>query len=115
MLKEGNLTDTIIPRRMCNESKENRVMGCGYFDWFCGDVLNLLIAAAISEERPEEKFTSLYHYLNEEFLIECHKKLPPNKASGTQDNKEATRRELRGEYPRPSQQAREKGASSAAL
>lgn len=38
--------------------------------------------AAISEERPEEKFTSLYHYLNEEFLIECHKELPANKASG---------------------------------
>lgn len=38
--------------------------------------------AAIAKEKPNEKFTSLYHLLNEELLTQCHMELDGNKASG---------------------------------
>lgn len=39
--------------------------------------------AEIAKERPNEKFTSLAHLINQEMLIECHNELKPNKASGS--------------------------------
>ena len=38
--------------------------------------------AQISKEKPKEVFTSLYHLINEELLMICHKELNANKASG---------------------------------
>ncbi len=38
--------------------------------------------AEIANERPKEVFTSLYHHLNTEMFLECHKELSRNKASG---------------------------------
>ncbi len=38
--------------------------------------------AEIARKRPKEKFMSLYHYLNEEFLTICHQELAANRASG---------------------------------
>ena len=38
--------------------------------------------AEIANERPKEVFTSLYHHLNMEMFLECHKELSRNKASG---------------------------------
>lgn len=38
--------------------------------------------AKISEERPKEIFTSIYHLINKELLIECHKELNGKKAKG---------------------------------
>lgn len=36
----------------------------------------------ISRRKPDEVFTSLYHMLNEEMLLQCHKELDGNKAAG---------------------------------
>ncbi len=38
--------------------------------------------AEIARNRPEEKFTSLYHHINVELLLKCHRELPTNKAAG---------------------------------
>jgi group II intron reverse transcriptase/maturase len=38
--------------------------------------------AEIAKEKPKEQFTSLYHLLNKEMLIECHAELDANKATG---------------------------------
>lgn len=39
----------------------------------------------ISREKPNEVFTSLYHLLNEEMLLQCHKELDGNKAAGVDE------------------------------
>ena len=38
--------------------------------------------AEISKERPEEVFTSIYHFLNKDLLMLCHKELDGKKATG---------------------------------
>ena len=38
--------------------------------------------AEISKERPKEVFTSIYHLINKELLIQCHKELNGKKAKG---------------------------------
>lgn len=38
--------------------------------------------AEIAKMRPDEKFTSLYHHINEEMLLLCHRELSGNKAAG---------------------------------
>ena len=38
--------------------------------------------AEIAKEKPKEQFTSLYHFLNKEMLLECHAELEANKAAG---------------------------------
>ena len=38
--------------------------------------------AEISENRPKEVFTSLYHLIDEEMLTQCHKELDGSKATG---------------------------------
>ncbi|WP_268928929.1 reverse transcriptase domain-containing protein [Microaerobacter geothermalis] len=38
--------------------------------------------AEIAKEKPNEQFTSLYHFLNEELLMQCHRELDGNKATG---------------------------------
>ena len=38
--------------------------------------------AEIASNKPEEKFTSLYHHINVELLLKCHRELPANKAAG---------------------------------
>jgi RNA-directed DNA polymerase len=38
--------------------------------------------AEIAKERPKEKFTSLYHLLNEEMFLQCHRELVADKAAG---------------------------------
>lgn len=38
--------------------------------------------AEISKEKPQEIFTSIYHYLNKDLLILCHKELDGKKATG---------------------------------
>lgn len=42
----------------------------------------LVKIAEIAKEKPKERFTSLYHLLNKEVLIKCHKELSGNKATG---------------------------------
>lgn len=41
--------------------------------------------AQIAKERPKEKFTSLAHLIDEEMLLECHKELSGNKATGVDE------------------------------
>ena len=36
----------------------------------------------IAKEKPKEKFTSVYHFINEELLLECYNELDKNKATG---------------------------------
>ncbi|KAF1084890.1 hypothetical protein SPSYN_02060 [Sporotomaculum syntrophicum] len=36
----------------------------------------------IAKLKPNEKFTSLYHHINEELLLQCHMELSGNKATG---------------------------------
>ena len=36
----------------------------------------------IAKERPKEKFTSVYHLINQELLLECYNELDKNKATG---------------------------------
>ena len=36
----------------------------------------------LARTNSEIRFTSLYHYMNKEFLLECHKELDGNKAIG---------------------------------
>ena len=36
--------------------------------------------AQISKEQPKTVFTSIYHLINEELLLQCHKELDGNKA-----------------------------------
>ena len=38
--------------------------------------------AQISKEQPKTVFTSIYHLINEELLLQCHKELDGNKAVG---------------------------------
>jgi len=38
--------------------------------------------AEISTQRPKEVFTSIYHFLNKDLLMLCHKELDGNKATG---------------------------------
>ena len=45
----------------------------------------LLKIAEIARQNPKEKFTSLYHYINNEMLLKCHKQLLGNKATGIDD------------------------------
>lgn len=42
----------------------------------------LIRITEIAKEKPKEVFTSLYHHLNKEMLIQCHKELAGNKAAG---------------------------------
>jgi len=39
----------------------------------------------IAKMKPDEKFTSLYHHINEEMLLLCHTELSGNKASGVDE------------------------------
>lgn len=53
--------------------------------------------AEIAKEKPDEKFTSLYHYLNQEMLTQCHKELDGNKAAGVDNvTKEEYQQNLAG-------------------
>ena len=45
-------------------------------------VTKLILIARIAEERRTEKFTSLMHLLNAEYLLECFKELKKKKAAG---------------------------------
>lgn len=45
----------------------------------------LVKIAEIARENPKERFTSLYHLLNKEMLIKCHKELSGNKATGVDE------------------------------
>ena len=38
--------------------------------------------AEIAKAKPKERFTSLYHLLNEEMLTQCHRELDGSKATG---------------------------------
>lgn len=38
--------------------------------------------AEISKEKPQEIFTSIYHFLNKDLLMLCHKELDGKKATG---------------------------------
>lgn len=38
--------------------------------------------AGIARNKPEEKFTSLYHHINVELLLKCHREIPAYKAAG---------------------------------
>ena len=38
--------------------------------------------AEISKDRPKEVFTSIYHFLNKDLLMLCHKELDGKKATG---------------------------------
>ena len=38
--------------------------------------------AGIARNKPEEKFTSLYHHINVEPLLKCHREIPAYKAAG---------------------------------
>jgi len=38
--------------------------------------------AQISKEQPKTIFTSIYHLINEELLLQCHKELDGSKATG---------------------------------
>ena len=38
--------------------------------------------AEISKQRPKETFTSIYHLINKDLLIQCHKELNGKKAKG---------------------------------
>lgn len=39
----------------------------------------------ISKENPKEVFTSIYHLIDKELLLKCHKELDGKKASGIDD------------------------------
>ena len=41
--------------------------------------------AEIAKERPKEKFTSLYHLLNKEMFLQCHRELAADKAAGVDE------------------------------
>ena len=38
--------------------------------------------AEISKQKPKEMFTSIYHLINKDLLIQCHKELNGKKAKG---------------------------------
>ena len=42
--------------------------------------------AEISKEKPQEIFTSIYHFLNKDLLMLCHKELDGKKATGLDVN-----------------------------
>lgn len=42
----------------------------------------LVRIAEIAKNKPKEKFTSLYHHINVELLLKCHREFPANKAAG---------------------------------
>jgi RNA-directed DNA polymerase len=53
--------------------------------------------AEIAKAKPKEVFTSLYHYLNEEMLIQCHNELSADKAAGVDEvTKEEYAKDLKG-------------------
>lgn len=53
--------------------------------------------AEIAKEKPKEEFTSLYHYLNEAMLIQCHNEINADKAAGVDDvTKEEYTKDLNG-------------------
>ena len=58
--------------------------------------------AQISKEQPKTVFTSIYHLINEELLLQCHKELDGSKATGidrvTKDLIRALNRKLLGHY-----------------
>jgi len=57
--------------------------------------IKLLKIAEIAIQNPKEKLTSLYHYINKEMLLRCHKQLLGNKATGIDDvTKEEYSKEL---------------------
>lgn len=41
--------------------------------------------AEIARNKPKEVFTSLYHYLNKEMLLRCHRELSADKAAGVDE------------------------------
>ena len=41
--------------------------------------------AEISANSPRPEFTSLYHLINKEMLLQCHKELDGNKAVGVDE------------------------------
>ena len=41
--------------------------------------------AEISANSPRPEFTSLYHLINKEMLLQCHKELDGNKAAGVDE------------------------------
>ena len=49
----------------------------------------------ISKEKPQEIFTSIYHYLNKDLLILCHKELDGKKATGLDGITKAESEELK--------------------
>jgi len=57
----------------------------------------LAVISKVAKERPKERFTSLYHLLNEEMLLECHKELSGNKAVGVDKVTKAEYEENLGE------------------
>jgi RNA-directed DNA polymerase len=53
--------------------------------------------AEIAKAKPKEVFTSLYHYLNKEMLLQCHNELSADKAAGVDEvTKEEYARNLAG-------------------
>ena len=53
--------------------------------------------AELAKANPKEVFTSLYHYLNEEMLIQCHNELSADKAAGVDKvTKEEYEKDLKG-------------------
>jgi Retron-type reverse transcriptase len=53
--------------------------------------------AEITKVKPKEVFTSLYHYLNEAMLIQCHNELSADKAAGVDEvTKEEYAKDLKG-------------------
>lgn len=64
-------------------------------------ITKLARIAKIAKERPEEKFTSLAHLLNEDLLKQCHKELNGNKATGIDKvTKEVYEKDLDGNIAR---------------
>ena len=53
--------------------------------------------AELAKANPKEVFTSLYHYLNEEMLVQCHNELSADKAAGVDEvTKEEYEKDLKG-------------------
>ena len=77
-------------------------------------VTKLARIAEISRERPKEVFTSIYHFLNKDLLMLCHKELDGKKAVGLdgvtkaeyeenlEENLEQLAKEIQGKKYKPS-------------
>ena len=50
----------------------------------------------ISKEKPKEVFTSIYHLINKELLLQCHKELDGKKAKGIDGTTKAEYEEKNG-------------------